>query len=340
MADAHVRRAVLLTRELAVDCAMTMFTQRADGPHALGVDPVAIRPTREEITICQAAAKAALGEKGSEQRAHANSLCADGLLDLEQGLGYLLCDRFAGTMPTPVEARRVGKRAAERLPEKKERERWKEKGKAARKAAKAAAADEEAVAAAGQAERDKAEAAFMSCEVAIRGLERAAEPAPPPPPSVPSSPEPSSCARAPPRPSEKAPTCAGGRAALEMTLSQEAASTIKAAFFVLHHTRRSPDTFYNEELEIAQVRYKHALRRLKRAYPGELLCDWTENSPERMFEWVLVWVAAGYAIPAAVAAAHMLQFPLLQVAAHHTHQHRERVAPMARWLGLELVTAP
>jgi len=90
-----------------------------------------------------------------------DSLCADGLLDLEQGLGYLLCDRFAGTMPTPVEARRVGKRAAERLPEKKERERWKEKGKAARKAAKAAAADEEAVAAAGQAARDKVEAAFM-----------------------------------------------------------------------------------------------------------------------------------------------------------------------------------
>ena len=57
----------------------------------------------EEITIGQAAVLAALGEKGSEKRAHTNSLCADGLIDLEQGLGYLLCNRFAGTMPTPLE---------------------------------------------------------------------------------------------------------------------------------------------------------------------------------------------------------------------------------------------
>ena len=185
-ADARVRRATLLTLELAEDCATKMFTQRVNGPHALEIDPVAIHPTVNEIEIGQAAAKAAIGEKDSEKRAHANRLCAEGLIDLEQALGYILYDRFAGTMPTPLEARGLGKRAADRLPGKKERDRWKEKGKAARKAAKAAGADEEAVAAAGQAARAKAEAAFMSCEVAIRGLERAAEPAPPPPPSAPS----------------------------------------------------------------------------------------------------------------------------------------------------------
>ena len=77
----------------------------------------------EEIAIGQAAVLAALGEKGSEKRAHANSLCADGLIDLEQGLGYILCDRFGGKMPIPVEARAVGKRAADKLPGKKEKER-------------------------------------------------------------------------------------------------------------------------------------------------------------------------------------------------------------------------
>ena len=63
-------------------------------------------------------------------------------------------------------------------------------------------------------------------------------------------------------------------AALEMTLSPEVATVIKAAFFALGHSRRGRDIFYNEDLEIAQVRYKHALLRLKREYPGEL-CDWT-----------------------------------------------------------------
>lgn len=66
---------------------MKMFTQRSDGPHAVAFDLIAIRPTLQEITIGQAAVLAALGEKGSEKRALGNSLCADGLIDLEQGLG-------------------------------------------------------------------------------------------------------------------------------------------------------------------------------------------------------------------------------------------------------------
>ena len=65
-ADARVRRATLLTLELAEDCATKMFTQRVNGPHALEIDPVAIHPTVNEIEIGQAAAKAAIGEKDSE----------------------------------------------------------------------------------------------------------------------------------------------------------------------------------------------------------------------------------------------------------------------------------
>ena len=111
-ADVRVHRAALLTAELAQKCATDMFTLRANGPHATELPTLASRPTPEEITIAQAAVLAAIGETGSEKRTHANSLCADGLIDQEQGLGYVLCDRFGGEMPSPFDARRVGKNAA------------------------------------------------------------------------------------------------------------------------------------------------------------------------------------------------------------------------------------
>jgi hypothetical protein len=331
-ADGRVYRAALLTDALAEDCTTKMFTLRANGPHALGIDPVAVHPTVEEIMIGQVATKAALGEKGSEKRTHANGLCADGLIDLEQGLGYFLCDRFAGNMPTPLEARRVGKQAADRLPDRKEKERWKDKGKAARQAARKAGADEAAVAAAGLAARTKAETAFNTAEVSLKGLARAPEPLPPP--SIPSTPERAPEPPGPPTP-QKAPLCPRARAALEMTLSQDAASAIKAAFFFLGHTRRGRDTFYNEELELTHVRYKHALRRLKRAYPGEL-CDWTEHAPERMYEWALMWEAAGHPIPAAAAAAHVLRINLQKAAAALVQRATPHFVWSVQSLGLDI----
>ena len=92
-ADGRVRRAVLLTAELAEDCATKMFTEHAGGPHSLNIDPVAFHPTVQEIEIGQVAVKAALGEKGSEKRAHANCLCADGLIDLEARNGQCVPER-------------------------------------------------------------------------------------------------------------------------------------------------------------------------------------------------------------------------------------------------------
>ena len=185
IADGRVRRAALLTAALAEDCAIKMFTERADGPHPLNIDPVAAHPTPEEVEICQAAVLGAIGgDKGSEKRARANRLCADGLIDLEQGLGYVLADRFGGWMPMPLEARGIGKRAADRLADKKEKERWKDKAQAARKAARKAGADEAAVAAAGQRARTKAEAAFKTAEAKISGLRAGGselQPAPPTP---------------------------------------------------------------------------------------------------------------------------------------------------------------
>ena len=179
-ADGPRRRAKLLTTELAVECAYKMFTQLTGGPHATKADPLAVYPTIEEIIIAQAGVLDAIGEKGSEKRTHANSLCADGLIDLEQALGYVLCDRFAGTMPSPIEARSVGKRAADKPPGKKEKDRWKERAKAARQAARKAGAGDEAALAAGLAARAKMEAAFVEMEVAISGLERPADAREPP----------------------------------------------------------------------------------------------------------------------------------------------------------------
>jgi hypothetical protein len=60
-ADGRVHRAALLTDALAEDCTTKMFTLRANGPHALGIDPVAVHPTVEVIMIGLVATKAALG---------------------------------------------------------------------------------------------------------------------------------------------------------------------------------------------------------------------------------------------------------------------------------------
>ena len=186
--------------------------------------------------------------------------------------------------------------------------------------------------AAGQVARDKAEATFVTAEVSISGLERAPESLPPP--SVPSTPELRPCAPELLTP-EKAPLCPRARAALEMTLSQDAASAIKAAFFFLGHSRRGREMFYNEELEIAHVRYKHALHRLKRAYPGEL-CDWTEHCPERMYEWALMWEAAGQPIPAAAAAAHVLHINLQKAAATLVQRATPHFVATVQALGLDI----
>ena len=78
-------------------------------------------------------------------------------------------------------------------------------------------------------------------------------------------------------------------------------------------SRRGRDTYFNEDLEIAQVRYKHALRRLQRAYPG-VFCGWSEHAPERMVDWVLMWECMGHSIPAAVAAAHVCRCNLQKAA--------------------------
>ena len=92
--NAGAQRDALVTKEAALECARQLFLLREGGPHRSEAPTIALLPTREEITIAQEALKEVLGEKGSEKRAAANKLAERGLIDLEEGLGHWLGDRF------------------------------------------------------------------------------------------------------------------------------------------------------------------------------------------------------------------------------------------------------
>ena len=127
-----------------------------------------------------------------------------------------------------------------------------------------------------------------------------------------------------------------GERQVQISRSSEVAYAITTAFAVLHNGQRGcRDPHFHEELEVAQVRYKHALRRLKRAYPGEL-CDWTEHAPERMYEWALMWEAAGHPIPAAAAAAHVLRINLQKAAAALVQRATPHFVWSVQSLGLDI----
>ena len=292
-------RNVLVTEDAGLECARSLFLAREGGPHTSGVPPVADNPTREEICVGQKAVKEVLGEKGSEKRAAANLLSARGLIDLEEGLGHWLADRFVGKLPADEErARGVSKRAVEKLPTKKEKEKWRQKGRDARQAAEKGGADAEAVAAAGAQAKAAAERRFMRTIVdtnfAAAGL-TAAAPATPAPTTVP-APTP---ALVPAEP----PVCAEWERQVQISRSSEVAYAVTTAFAVMHNGRGGRQAHFHEELEVAQVRYKHALRRLKQAYPGEMFDGWGELSAGIMVRYVRQFNQMGHPIPAAVAAA-------------------------------------
>ena len=161
-----------------------MFLRRANSPHPSGTLPVANFPTPEEIVAGQAAVKAAIGEKGSEQRAHASQLAALGMIAKEEALGFWLCDRFGGAFPSSKTAHLIGKRAAERLPGAKEKSKWKEAARRARKAAEQQGEEGDAIAAAGKQAAADARDLFEQTEFSV-DMERPAEPPAPTPPTAP-----------------------------------------------------------------------------------------------------------------------------------------------------------
>ena len=101
---------------------------------------------------------------------------------------------------------------------------------------------------------------------------------------------------------------------LHMAMSREAAVTIVSAYNIFKHSPPSgQEICFNEELEVAEVRYKHALRRLKEAYPDEF-CGFSDQSYMEILGWTVRLHSLGRRIPASVAAAGRIGFPLDQMA--------------------------
>ena len=100
--------------------------------------------------------------------------------------------------------------------------------------------------------------------------------------------------------------CPRARRILDMSESEEVATAVKAAFLVIYHTvRGTKDSFFNEQLEVAELKYQHALRRLKQAYPEEF-CGWGLKSAEHMAAWAVGLGDRGHPIAAAQQAAKAL----------------------------------
>ena len=102
--------------------------------------------------------------------------------------------------------------------------------------------------------------------------------------------------------------CPRARALIEAAMSDEAAVMIGAAFDVIKHSGRGGDAHFNEQLELAQVRYGHALRRFKQENPE--FCGWGSHSAKLVVTWTVRCAAAGYPIPAATAAADRIRFDM------------------------------
>ena len=166
-----IQRASRVAQEAATEVALAMFLRREGGPHPSGVPPVADFPTPEEIVAGQAAVAAAIGEKGSEQRARACQLATLGMIAKEEALGFWLCGVFRGAFPSSKQAFAIGKRAAERLAGPKEKAKWKEARRKARRAAEVQGAEGDSVAEAGKQAAAAARLKFEQTEVDV-GMER------------------------------------------------------------------------------------------------------------------------------------------------------------------------
>ena len=89
-----------------------------------------------------------------------------------------------------------------------------------------------------------------------------------------------------------------------MSESEEVATAVKAAFLVMFYTLKgSNDSYFNESLEVAELKYQQALKRLKRAYPGSAFCGWGLSSAKNMCNWTVDLEKKGFPIAAAQQAA-------------------------------------
>ena len=102
-------------------------------------------------------------------------------------------------------------------------------------------------------------------------------------------------ARVPPQEEEE--LCPRGRAMLEMLESPEVAAALKAACgFVRGKATAGRDPLVDEALEHAHVTYKHALRRLKLAYPSSMFEALGSDSAEALVRLAHGLKAGGFPI--------------------------------------------
>ena len=155
-------------------------------------------------------------------------------------------------------------------------------------------------------ERDVACAALERAEVDLNGL---------PPPNTTlverRAPLPARCEPlVPPRPEATEPgprsICERAHDRFAMAQTEDAVRAIGTAFYIARCKREGCDSYYIEDLETAEVAYKHALRRLTRAYPGEF-AGMSERSWWQLVHWTTRMHALGFPIPAAERAAARME---------------------------------
>ena len=96
-------------------------------------------------------------------------------------------------------------------------------------------------------------------------------------------------------------------ALFEAALSDEGTALIVAAYraHACACTSRD-DEHFDEELQVAQVRYSHALRRVKRDHHDSLFCGWSERSWAEVVKFTVRCAAIDLPIPAAEEAAQRI----------------------------------
>ena len=114
------------------------------------------------------------------------------------------------------------------------------------------------------------------------------------------------------------------RADAALLSSAEAAPVIVAAFGVVAYSDAAADGDYVYELEMAQVSYKHTLRKLKAAHPESELYKFVESSPEALVSFVIRLAAVGERIPAVERAACMVGIDLEEEAREEAARMRSK----------------
>lgn len=226
-----------------------------------------------------------------------------GLLCQRGAAGMLLADVLGLPLVPWVLAEPIGKAALKlkgAIPGEKKKAKKKAKRRGADAEAAAAALLRRAVALP-LPTADEVKAAWR--RIAREARSRASPPAPAPALelSAPPAPEPEPEAEPAPR-----AICARAHDRFDMAQTPDAIVAIGTAFYIARCMGEGCDSYYEEDLDMAQLKYKHALRRLARSYPGEF-DGLSQSSWWQLIQWTTRMRALGLPIPAAERAAAKME---------------------------------